>query len=344
MKHLLRILAVLLLAAAVFSFAAAEADDLDRTKYNKVLAYIKENQPMEFDMGQTKFSIKQLKKLMAEMPEGSKFKFTIWYCNSWIDSESEVLNLDNGKAKVTEADLRWFLTNMPNVKEVYSFEHRELDNKIIPPMMEEYPDIQFNWYVYISSQYRLRSDATAFSTRKTPETKIRLTEKTFENLKYVPGLKALDIGHNAVKDISWLKYLPELRILILADNDIKDISPIAQLEHLEYLELFMNDISDVTPLAGLTNLIDLNLCRTKLADTDLSVLDDLNLERFWCTRAKVSEEAQQRFIEANPETLCNFTKGDCTDHGWRDIYRHKQILIMFRDRVWEPFADPAAQK
>ena len=340
MKHLCRIIVLLLVLITVFTCAVADEASLNKKDFNKVMAYIKENQPMEFDMEQTKFSIKQLKKLMAEMPEGSRFKFTIWYCNSWIDSESEVLDLDNGKAKVTESDLRWFLTNMPNVKQVNSFNHRELNNEIIVPLMEEYPEIKFNWLVYISSKYRLRSDATAFSTLKSVDGKPDLTEKHFENLKYVPGLRALDVGHNAVKDLTWLKYLPELRVLILADNRVTDVTPIAQLEHLEYLELFMNNISDVSPLAGMSSLRDLNLCRTKLKETDLSVLDGLELERFWCTQAGVSKEQQARFIEANPETNCNFTIGSCTDNGWRDSYKYKQFRTMFKNRTWMDFVRP----
>jgi len=342
MKHFCRITALLLVFIMVFACAGAEEVFLNKKDFNKVMTYIREKQPMEFDMEQTKFSIKQLKKLMAEMPEGSKFKFTIWYCNSWIDSENEVLDLDNGRAKVTESDLRWFLINMPNVKQVNSCNHRELDNEIIVPLMEEYPEIKFNWLVYISSKYRLRSDATAFSTLKTVDEKPDLTEKQLENLKYVPGLRALDVGHNAVKDLSWLKYLPELRVLILADNRITDITPIAQLEHLEYLELFMNNISDVSPLAGMSNLRDLNLCRTKLKETDLSVLDGLELERFWCTQSNVNKEQQTRYIEANPETNCNFTVGSCTDNGWRNSYKYKQFRAMFKNRTWTDFVRPEA--
>lgn len=339
MKKFCLFLALCLMLTVTFSCTMAE-ETLDKTKYNKVLEYIKENQPMTFDMGQTRFSIKQLTKLLEAMPEGSDFRFTIWYCNSWIDNQSEVLDLDGSKAKVSEGDLRWLLTHMPNVKQVNSVKHRELDNDIIVPLMEEYPEIQFNWLVYISAKYRLRSDATAFSTLKGVSDKPDLTEKHMENLKYVTGLKALDVGHNAIRSLDWLRYLPELRVLILADNSITDISPIAQLEHLEYLELFMNNVSDITPLAGMTSLKDLNLCRTKLKNVDLSVLDGLELERFWCTQAGVSKEDRERFAEANPETNCNFTIGSCTDNGWRDSYKYKQMRTMFKNRTWTDFVRP----
>lgn len=336
MKRLFIILALL---AALPLAAFAEAP-VDMTRYNDVKAYIEEQQPLALDLGETKFSIKQLRQLQELMPEGSTFDFTVWFCQSWISSQSDTLDLDNSKKQVTEKELTWLVAHMPNLKKVNTFNHRELSNDIIIPLMEQYPDIEFGWMVRIHSSYVIRSDATAFSTNKHVGSGPYLTEKHMELLKYVPGLRAIDIGHNKVKDISWLRYFPNVNILILADNDIQDITPLADLHELEYLEIFMNDITDVSPLAGLTNLRDLNLCRNKLTDTDLSVLDDLELERFWCTQSGVSKEARERFIAANPETYCNFTVGSCTDDGWRDSYKYDQFRVMFRNRVWAPFVRP----
>jgi len=337
---LLLVLLSLLLIPAALAQEDPQNPDIDLTRHSKVLKYIKENQPMYLNMGETKFSVKQLKTLKNAMPEGSTFKFTIWFCQSWIDSEGEVLDLDNSKAKITKEEFLWLLENMPNVREVYSFRHRELSNDLIPGLMEQYPHIKFNWIVRVSSRYYVRSDATAFSTQKKVGEEPMLSEKTFENLKYVPGLRALDIGHNSVRDLSWVQYLPELRILILADNKIRDYTPLAQLEHLEYLELFMNYSSDIAPLAQCKNLKDLNLCRLELKNVDLSVLDVLELERFWCTQAGVTPEEQERFIAANPETYCNFTIGSCTDHGWRDSYKYDQFRAMFKSGVWTEFVRP----
>ena len=339
MKRFCRLLAIACALLALTLGALAEGGPT-LTRSNDVLKYIQEQQPMVFDMGETKFSIKQLTKLEEAMPEGSEFHFTIWYCKNWISDLSDTLDLDNTSAKVSKADLEWFLAHMPNLTKVNTFNHRELSNDIIIPLMEQYPEIEFGWLVRLTSSYVIRSDATAFSTNKHVGSEPYLRASNMEVLKYVPGLKAIDVGHNKIEDISWLQYFPEVNILILADNRIEDISPLADLHELEYLEIFMNNISDVTPLAGLEHLRDLNLCRNKLTDTDLSVLDGLELERFWCTQAGVSAEAQQRFIEANPETYCNFTIGSCTDDGWRDSYKYTQFRAMFRDRVWFPFDRP----
>lgn len=342
MKFVRRMLALLLTLGLMLGAAAAEEPKLpDLTRHSAVLQYIREEQPMTLDMGETKFSVKQLRTLKNAMPEGSEFRFTVYLCQNWIDSHGESLDLSNSKKEVSDEDFKWLLESMPNLKEVCTFNHRELDNALIVPLMEQYPHITFHWTVHISSKYLVRTNATAFSTQKKVDDKPDLTEVSFENFKYIPGLKALDIGHNAVRDLSWLQYLPELEILILADNKITDITPIARLEKLEYLELFMNNITDVSPLAGLENLRDLNLSRTKLQDTDLSVLDGLNLERFWCTQAGVSKEQQERYIAANPETNANFTIGSCTDNGWRDSYKYDQFRAMFKDRIWRPFERPA---
>ena len=55
----------------------------------------------------------------------------------------------------------------------------------------------------------------------------------------------------------------------------------------------MNDITDVTPLAELSNLVDLNLCHNQVSD--LSALDNVPLERFYCSYNPVSEEEIARF-------------------------------------------------
>lgn len=342
MKHLFCILAAACLLMTIISGAlAAELPDL--TNYNKVFKYIQEEKPMSLDMGDTKFSIDQLRKLKDAMPEGSEFHFNVWFRQTWIDSRGEIIDLDNSQKTTSEAELLWLLENMPNVRQVNLFNHREFSNDFMVPLMEKYPDVTFGWQVRVSSQYVVRSDATAFSTNKESSGKPDLTEKHFENLKYVPGLKAIDIGHNAVKDVSWLRYFPELNILILADNQISDISPLADLHELEYLEMFMNYVSDLSPLAGLENLRDLNVSYQlgyAFKDVDLSVLDGLNLERFWCNRNGISEEEQQRFKTANPETLCDFTGSHSTDHDWRKSYKYDQFRVMFRNRVWAPFTRP----
>lgn len=342
MKRISRLLAVVCVLLALCACALAE-EGLDLTRYNDVMNYIVEAQPMALDLGDTKFDIGQLRKLKDAMPEGAELHFNVFFRQTWIDSRGEIIDLDNSSKNTSEADLLWLLENMPNVTTVNLFNHREFTNEFMIPLMEQYPQITFGWQVRISSKYVVRSDATAFSTNKESSGKPDLTEKQFENLKYVPGLKAIDIGHNAVKDISWLRNFPELNILILADNQVSDISPLADLPELEYLEIFMNYVSDYSPLAGLENLRDLNVSYQlghAFDEADLSVLDGLKLERFWCNHNGVTEEEAQRFRETHPDTLCDFSYSHSTADGWRESYKYGQFRRMFRERTWYPFERP----
>ena len=67
---------------------------------------------------------------------------------------------------------------------------------------------------------------------------VRLTSADIEVLKYCTDLQALDLGHQAITDISVIgDYLTQLRILILVDNKVNDLTPLSKLKHLHYLEL-----------------------------------------------------------------------------------------------------------
>ena len=69
-------------------------------------------------------------------------------------------------------------------------------------------------------------------------------------LKYCTDLRALDIGHQAITDLSVIgEHLTELRVLIIADNKVTDLTPLSNLRHLHYLEFFVNRVSDLSPLA-----------------------------------------------------------------------------------------------
>ena len=139
---------------------------------------------------------------------------------------------------------------MPQVTRIDAYTHQNLDNEIMMPIVDKYPELWFGWLVRLGKAYKIRSDCTAFSTRKGPSEPF-YTSEDLEVLRYVPGLKAIDVGHNHVDDLHFLTYFDDLRLLILADNNITDISVLSQFKNLEYLELFMNDITDVTPPADL---------------------------------------------------------------------------------------------
>ena len=74
---------------------------------------------------------------------------------------------------------------------------------------------------------------------------------SIQGLEHATNLIALDLGKNAIVDISPLSGLTQLQILFLDDNQIVDVSPLAGLTQLDLLFLTGNPISSLAPISGL---------------------------------------------------------------------------------------------
>lgn len=194
-----------------------------------------------------------------------------------------------------------------------------LDDETMGKLAEEFPTIKFVWEIDLGYWGKVRTDATAYSTRsrKTDiQMKRRLTNETVQPLRYCTDLVALDLGHQNISDLSFLRPLKKLKVVILADNRISDIGVLGELPELEYIEMFMNRITDVSPLANLANLHDLNICSNKVSDfTPLCSIK--TLERLWYARNEYSKRDHQMLKEALPDCVLNYTVKDGTGDGWR---------------------------
>ncbi len=238
-----------------------------------------------------------------------------------------------------------FLEQFPELKKVDMFATR-VDRKKIAEIVERFPDIEFGWTIRLADHV-IRTDQTAFSTLHASDTPWMHSEIEFGVLKYCKQLKALDIGHNIIKDVSFLYDLPQLRVLIIALNQIKDITPVGSLKNLEYLEVFMNYVEDISPLMNCTHLMDLNISKNNI--TDLTPLHSMkSLKRLWMrhyNRHGVSGNAAQRQAKidelqaALPDCQINNTS-DSTEDGWRKPHPHYDVIYrMFHTGVYEPFED-----
>lgn len=256
------------------------------------------------------------------------------------DADVEYINMD--KVRVTDMDaFVAFLRKLPNVKKVDMF-NTNIYTKDIDRLAEAFPDIEFGWTMRIGDHW-VRTDATAFSTLHNNRSPMH-SEKQFKYLKYCKNLVALDIGHNAVRDLSFLYDLPNLKVLILACNiELKDITPVGSLTQLEYLELFKNDINDISCLANCTNLIDLNICFNRIKDwTPLHGLD--KLERLWLFNSNNWSDqypVDKEVVKALKENLPN-CHVDSTSYstlgGWREHDRYYVIFHMFKYGEYIPFS------
>lgn len=257
------------------------------------------------------------------------FKYNIKLFDIDLSSYSEELNLSN-KRDISYNELHDAIKLLPKLKSI-DLSNTNLSNEEAEKLREDYPNIKIDWIVHLNNKWSLRTDAVTFSVLVTNFNYKRMTSKDIEVLKYCTNLKALDLGHQDITDISVIgNYLPELRVLILADNKISDLTPLAKLKHLHYLELFMNNITDLTPLAECTEMVDLNVCHNYKLSNITPILNYTKLERLWISSCKISQSdysvLRQKYPNVQMIIKDNYTS---TGSGWRTHTRYYTMINMF---------------
>ena len=336
--------AVLLLILCI-AFAAAQAETVSFAGLSDALKYLKKNQPEALTIEAGKFKPSELIKVKNALPEGAEFHFIVNWSNVPYSDGTEELDLRELKGAVKKEDLEALVALCPNLRLVDNSAKRYPTNSEMIELIEKYPQVHFDWIVSFGKGHYCATNATTFSTMNPPSSGKELTSAKLELLKYIPNLKALDLGHNDVTTLDFLKYVPDLELLIIGQNHVKDITPVGELKHLQYLEIFTTDTVDVSPLANCTELIDLNLSAMKSV-TDLSPLYGLTkLERFWGTRMYgLSEEQKERFTAAHAGAQISFNAKHQTSDGWREHDRYSHYCWCLKHQTWIPFDEPLPDK
>ena len=278
--------------------------------------------------------------LMSACPE-VEFLWDVRLGKKDFSSELTLLDLDTIKKndKPTMALIRRALPCLPHVTEVNMYDYR-FSTKQMDELVADFPAIHFNWTVVVD-KYLVRTDSTAFSTLKGRQAPRYTADSIMKLLKYLPDLKAIDLGHNNVTDLSFLDNWPGLKILIVIDSKegLTDISPLKDQKDLEYVELFMQKITDLSPLADHTKLLDLNLCYNDI--TDLSPLYScVNLERLWISNnPHLSKEEIRKLQEKLPDLKINDHTEQSTGYGWREHPRYFTMYDIFKTRIYRPFEE-----
>ena len=277
------------------------------------------------------FSFEEIKKLSDEFPNIS-FGYDIDILGKTYDSKIEELDF-SGNKKITPELIRRYLPIFKKLKRL-DMSDCGASNEEMAALREDFPNVKVVWRVHMG-RWSLKTDAVAFSVLIYDYSHKRLTSKDIEVLKYCTDLQALDIGHQAVTDISVLgDYLPELRILILADNQVSDLTPVAKMKHLHYIELFVNShkLTDISPLAECKELVDVNISYLHNV-RDISPLFDLPLlERVWIEHMPAPAAQIQTLKEKHPDAkVVNVGKGS-VDKGWRTHERYYAMIGMFHDK------------
>lgn len=193
------------------------------------------------------------------------------------------------------------------------------------------PDAFYYWGFEFNG-FAIRTDIQCYSTLHGAYEHRYTDEEMYPILKYCKKLRALDIGHNDVTDVTLISELKDLEILIVADNPIVDASPLGKLKDLIYLEIFMCDqIQDFSFLNQLTKLKDINLCRVNnLNNLDfLSNMPDYEFGMYKFTG--ITEEIVNQWKTKFPNAKFVLNDGDpeSCNSGWRDTERNFYIRRNF---------------
>ena len=260
----------------------------------------------------------------------------ITVCGVLADTQDAVLDL-SGVRDVDAQELAAAIEQMPNLVKADMYDAR-LDKAHMASLFDTYPQVDFGWTIKMA-EHTVRTDATAFSTLHNSHSEAH-GAKTFEPLRFCRHLKAIDIGHNWVEDLSFLQNFPELKVLILGRNQVRDLTVIGELTQLEYLEIFSNHLTDISELAKLKNLKDLNISYNKI--DDITPLHGMTqLERLWGYKNKTITEEEQRAFEAAVPGCETDWVNNPTEGTWREHPRYFIIREMFRSGVYIPFDDAA---
>lgn len=249
-----------------------------------------------------------------------------------FDNNTELLVLNN--IPIKSPDLLCLTIELfPNIKTIEMCDCG-LSNDVMQGLREEYPNIQFVWTISFLN-FKVRTDIQVFSTLATNYNRPGNTEIFMPIFKYCTELRALDLGHMAITDISEIRNLKKLHTLILADNYISDISPIAELKDLVYVELFQNRISDVSPLLELPNLEDLNLCYNVRMENPTVLTGCSKLKRLYISHCSLDVNERTQLKNGIPSDCeFNYTASNCVFSGWRTTANARNTKIREAFKNW----------
>ena len=180
-------------------------------------------------------------------------------------------------------------------------------------------------------QYKVHTYIQVFSTLAIDDSRAGNSESFAPLFKYCTELRALDLGHMAITDISEIRNLKKLHTLILADNFITDISPLADLKELNYVELFQNQITDISPLLELPYLEDLNFCYNAPLENPTELVNCKNLKRLYISHCSLDWDEINTLKKGIPDGCeFNYTAANCVYDGLRNNSKNATIRKAYK--------------
>lgn len=196
--------------------------------------------------------------------------------------------------------------------------------------MEINPDADYLWWVKFG-RWVVRSDIQIFSSMRTTDNHYYTNEELYPLLHYCKKMRALDLGHNALTDLTDIGNMTDLQVLIIADNEyLTDLSPLKNLDKLYYLEMFLCiNITDFSGLDGMVSMEDMNCRYCRYLDDPSFLANMPNLRMLYCanTGLGLREIAPYRIEGCSYETASEDYSS--VYHGWRATDRNIAIRHLF---------------
>ena len=261
------------------------------------------------------------------------------YGKEYDSAASDTLFLNEKKIKKLDK-VHMAVATFPGIKAVEMCDCG-VSNEKMQELRETYPDVKFVWTISFLKKFKVRTDIRVFSTLANEFSRPGNSRNLAPVFKYCTELRALDLGHQAITDISDIRNLKHLHTLILADNSISDISPLAELKELVYIELFFNRIKDVSPLLELPNLLDLNICFNPTIKNPTVLTGCKKLERLYISRCGLSQKQIATLKEGIPENcIFNYTcRNAVFGNGWRGKENVRNAKVREAFRNWRRVED-----
>ena len=241
------------------------------------------------------------------------FHYTFDFNGKTISTTDESVRFTGSRLKDLDADgLRSVLDVMENCERfvLEYWNYGALNNELLAQIREEYADrTKLVWRVFFGAGYCLTDVDVLRCTYD-------LTDSNSKGLYYCNEVRYVDFGHDTgLKDASFMAGMTSLEVAILSGSMVNDLSPLAGLPNLKILEVSnCGYLEDVSPLAQCPSLKMLNISYT--AVSDLSALDEMELELMCAVKSKMSQEEKDRFVEQHPECLATYS-GNEYGTGWR---------------------------
>lgn len=173
-----------------------------------------------------------------------------------------------------------------------TFDRCETSDEAVAALRDEFPDANIAWRIFFDP-FSCMTDVEKIWAS------CDLRDEVTEPLKYCNKVKYMDIGHNAIHDISFVKYMPDLEVLIISCGEIEDISPLSACKNLKFLECAETYVKDISPLGDIPGLEEINIGGNQNMKGDFSALYKLDdpkrifIEDYFNTSINIQDEANK---------------------------------------------------